>query len=429
MKKYRRISIRRAVELGMVLGVIGLFACDEGPVKDRSVFELDESQTVPTESAARNLPVPDPGREAILEVLRDADAFSRARRLGTLLPKLGPGPVQQVRTILTHPEFSFYIGSAEIELLTRYWATHDPEGASTWAVEKSPLAFRTAAVVSALTLWAKADPSAALEASELWMERRDVRDFLLTALIFGWYSGGDPPELQTFLRELGVSFNRQRALSAYIRTKLRSEGAEAVMRWAEAIPGDDPRYKLAAYRQVGIGVALDDIDSALRWCEAHCGGPYGAGLSGMVGRGWMQHDPSAALKWLSNSTEDDEARFALRVAFSSWALTDRDAAMQWMSEQAPNEPPTALIPTYPIYARLLAQDSPVRAVDFAELILDKADREALLIEIATVWRAQDQAACDAWLEQSPLSERAREKVRGEETPASDLEPVPESPQS
>ncbi len=134
----------------------------------------------------------------------------------------------------------------------------------------------------------------------------------------------------------------------------------------------------------------------------------------MVARGWVLSDPPAALRWLSSSSESQEARFALRVTYSNWIRADREAAMQWIAEQALDEPPTALIPVYPIYARVLARESPGRAIRFAELVSDQDGRETLLIEIATAWHAQDETACEAWLEQSPLSEEAREKVRGVE---------------
>ena len=433
MKKSWRTSIRRALELGTVIGIIGLTGCDEGPTTDLSgnvtgpdgsIFERDGNRIAPTESGVRKLPLPDPDREAISEVLRDADAFSRARRLATLLPTLGRGPLPHLKAIFSDPKLSLQIGATEIELLTRYWATHDPEAASTWAVEKSPPAYRTAAVFSTVPVWAESDPFAALGAARRWMEekRGDVRNPLQVALMMGWYAAGDPPELQTFMQELGVGFSRQRALSSYVRVKLRAEGPDAVMRWAEAISDDDPRYKLAVYRQVGFGVAPYDLDAALGWCDAHCRGPYGTNLRGAVVQGWMHRDPAAALNWLSKAPEGHEARFALRVAYATWLGEDRDAAMQWMAEQAPDEPPTALIPTYPIYAPALAKESPARAIPFAELILDDIGREITLIEIATAWRAEDEAACEAWLAQSPLSEAARQKVRGVVEPP-DSEPA------
>ena len=162
MKKTLRTSIWRTLGLAAAIGVIGLSACDEGAPKDGSVFERDGSRAARAESSVRKLPVPDPGREAIAEVIRDQDPFSRARRLGTLLSTLGPDAVPQVESILADSRLLLHLGGTEIELLTRYWATHDPESASTWAVERSPLGYRTGAVFSSIPVWAKTDPFAAL---------------------------------------------------------------------------------------------------------------------------------------------------------------------------------------------------------------------------------------------------------------------------
>jgi hypothetical protein len=419
MKKTWRISIRRAFELGTAIGVVGLTACDDGTATDGSVFERDGSRIAPTESVVQNLPVSDAGLEDILGVLRDPDAFSRARRLGTLLPTMGPGPAEHIAGIFSDLTLTLHLGATEVELLSRYWATHDPEAASTWAVKRSAPAYRTAAVFSTMPVWAEADPFAALEAGKRWAERGDVRDAMQASLIMGWYAGGDTPELHAFMQQLGIGFSRQRSLSAYVRVKLRTEGVDAVMRWAEGLSDDDPMYKLAAYRQVGFGVAPYDLKAALSWCDAHCQGPYGTNLRGSVVQGWMQSDPPAALKWISDAPEGHERGFALRVAHASWLRADRDAAMQWIAEQTPDGPSTALAPTYPNYAPALAEESPARAIPFAELIEDEVGRENLLVEIATVWRAQDEAACEAWLEQSPLSEEARQNVRGRGTPVAE----------
>jgi hypothetical protein len=49
-------------------------------------------------------------------------------------------------------------------------------------------------------------------------------------------------------------------------------------------------------------------------------------------------------------------------------------------------------------------------VEWAQRIQREREREVVLIRIARIWRASDEAAADAWLEQSPLSEEARAKV-------------------
>ena len=76
-----------------------------------------------------------------------------------------------------------------------------------------------------------------------------------------------------------------------------------------------------------------------------------------------------------------------------------------------------MVPTYPLYAPALAKESPARAIPFAEQISDEIAREEILVKIATAWRGEDEAACEAWLDQSLLSEEARQAVRASGTPA------------
>jgi hypothetical protein len=45
------------------------------------------------------------------------------------------------------------------------------------------------------------------------------------------------------------------------------------------------------------------------------------------------------------------------------------------------------------------------------LVEDEKRREKSFIQLARRWRAQDPAAAEAWLQQSPLSEAARAKAR------------------
>jgi hypothetical protein len=125
-------------------------------------------------------------------------------------------------------------------------------------------------------------------------------------------------------------------------------------------------------------------------------------------------DGAAALEWLSSAPEGFEKDFAVRVTFEEWTLTDRAAAMAWVADQTTGEPDPRLQPIFPVYARLLAEDSPAEAIGWAERIDHDKKRRFTLIEIARAWREVDEAATESWLEQSPLSEEDREKVRAPE---------------
>jgi hypothetical protein len=55
--------------------------------------------------------------------------------------------------------------------------------------------------------------------------------------------------------------------------------------------------------------------------------------------------------------------------------------------------------------------SPARAIEWASRVEDEKIRERLLVRVARAWRWQDEAAAEAWLRESPLSEEARERAR------------------
>ncbi len=392
------------VTLCTTLGAIGLSACDPAP-------DTTASRTVEPEAIPAGETLTDVVREALVESVRDEDGFSRARRLGALLPTLGPESISTVKKMLADPKLALYLGASEIELLVRFWATHQPEDASRWAAKQSPSAYRVASVLTSLTLWAEADPQAALTAARLWSQSADVREAVQIALVLGWFAAGDPPELEQFIHDLGVGFPQQRALSNYVRAMIGKHGVETVMQWAESVSDDDAHYKLAVYRQVSSSLGIFDHEAAMRWCEAHGDGPYGMDSRTLVAGHWLRSDAAAALEWLSTAPEGDETSRAVRKTFAQWLRLDREAALGWMAAQTAGTPDPWLRPTYPVYAQFLAQDSPADAIKWAERTEDDGEREVTLGLVARAWFQVDEAAAEAWLLQSPLSEEAREKVR------------------
>jgi len=297
----------------------------------------------------------------------------------------------------------------------RYWATHQGEDASRWAVDESPEFFRMAAILSSLSVWAEADSQAAVSAAQQWAQQHpELRHALTKAVVRGWFAA-NPEELAQFIDGLGTGIPQQRALTSYLRIAIQKRGPDAVMRWAESLHDDNPAYKTAVYWQVGSALALFDLEAGLRWCEAHCDGPHGKDLRNSISRRWVRTgDGAAALAWLASAPEGFEKDFAVRVTFVEWTQVDREAAMAWMAAQAAGEPDPGLQPILPVYAQLLAEDSPADAIGWAERIEHDKKRRFVLIDVARAWRQVDEAATEAWLQQSSLSEEDREKVRAAE---------------
>jgi hypothetical protein len=392
---------------GAALGAIGLSACDVTAPPDTDVSEPVAPEAIPEGES-----LTDVVREALADVLRDDDPYSRARRFGALLPTLGPELVPAVKQTLEDPTLD--LGAIEFELLLRYWATHRGEDASRWAVEKAPAFFRIPAVLSAFTRWAEADPQAAQSAAQQWAAQYpDLRNVLPKALVRGWFAANSS-ELAQFIHDLGMGLPRQRALSAYVRVALQRRGPDAVMRWAESLPDDDEDYKRAVYWQLGASLPVFNHEAGLRWCEAHCDGPHGKDLRSVIARRWARNDGAAALAWLSSAPESHEKKLSVRIAYEEFSRADHEAALAWMATQTTGEPDPWLQPLLPAYARLLATDSPADAIEWAERIEHDKNRRFVLIEVARAWRQADEAAAEAWLLQSSLSEEDREKVRAPE---------------
>jgi hypothetical protein len=404
--------MKRILRLLLVgaLGGIGLGACDPATPPDSKVAGPVEPEAIPPGET-----LTDVVRVALVEIVRDDDAYSRARRLGALLPTLGPDTVQAAVQTLGDPTVE--LRASEIEMLVRYWAAHQPEEAASWAKEKSPLNYRVAAVYSALRVWAEADPQAAVDVAWPWMAETTFERIVPVALVRGWYAADDAPAFAQWLRNNPIGIFRQRAIAAYIRVLNQKQGAEAVMRWAESLPdgdkgSEDATYKLAVFRRVVDSLSLLDNEAALHWCKIHCDGPYGENMRSLIARNWLRRDGPSAMAWLSSAPESSDRDFAVQLAFALWTRTDREAALAWIKTQTSGEPEPWLQPALPVYAKLLAISAPAEGIVWAERIEDDQKRESVLVEIARVWRHVDEAAAEQWLLESSLSEEAREKVRG-----------------
>jgi hypothetical protein len=351
----------------------------------------------------------DPGA-TLTQILNDPDPFARARALGAVLPTLGPEAIPEVKKLLRDPAFER--GAAEYELMVEWWARHEPADATRWAADWSPIFYRQAALSATLPHWVAADLQASLVAVRGWMPYRpDLREAAPRALVMGWYEAGHPGLLE-YIHDLGAGLDQQTALSTYLRVAIPKEGGDAVMRWAESVPEEDKEFKLAVYRQVASILPLYDHAAAIRWCEAQCDGPYGLNLRQMLAMRWALKDGPAALVWLSGAPEGHEKNLGIRATFREWMRQDPDGILVWMDEQTRGgEPPAWLEPVYPLYSMLLAERSPADAIPWAQRIEKDLEREITLVKIARKWRARDEAAAEAWLAASPLSEEARAEVR------------------
>ncbi len=410
-------NISRTI-LAAIVGGVGLTACDPAespePVKSLPVESEAVDRVAPAhapEMTSADDTVTAEIRKSLAEVMRDPDAFSRARKLGALLPTLGPEGVEAAAQTLKDEALNK--GPSDRELLVRYWATHQPENVANWSRFSPPL-FRMSTIIVALAMWAEADPAAALSASEQWMrEDPTLSNVVPIALVTGWYANGDSPELGQWIQGLGASFTQQRAIATYVRVLIQSHGRGKAEHWAQSLSDDDGQFKLAAYRQVASALPLFDHDSGIAWCEAHCEGPYGKNLRSLIARQWAYEDGEAAVDWILSAPQNKDNDLALRATYALWGRSsDRQAALHWMASRiAGQRLDPRLAPILPVYALLVTEDSPSDAIEFAMRIEDEVDRANVLVLIVREWRNTDPDASEAWLLQSPLTPEERDRAR------------------
>ncbi|MGH7338378.1 MAG: hypothetical protein ACREI7_12410, partial [Myxococcota bacterium] len=178
---------------------------------------------------------------------------------------------------------------------------------------------------------------------------------------------------------------------------------------------------LEALLETGTTLVSYDVGAARRFCDAHCKGPSGGSLRTRIADRWARDDPAAALTWLAEAPADQETDSAVSVTYAVWASRDSAGAIRWMKERierhASGETPRWLELTLPIYARLLAADSPGEGLAVAARLKDPHERTAVLVELAHAWyHERDPAAAEAWLRGSPLDEASRAIVRSPERP-------------
>jgi hypothetical protein len=344
----------------------------------------------------------------VADALHDPDLLSRLPRLIQLFEGLSPAEFQQIAAGYEEAfgEVDKNVREIEVELLLTAWVRVDPEGAFE-RVRGWPVFWKKEARPIVMQAWAERDPRAAQRALETLEDPAEAQAYL-DALVSGWAISGEPG-----LEELVASSPRgsilQKRVSILVNRRVSQQGHEAVMRWAESLPDDEPpgRFKLEVFRKTTSLVALRDPLRAAAWADAHRGRDYASGMPARVATAWALKDVDAAFAWLRTQPPGEERDWAVERAFRRWLSRDREAATQWLREA---ESGAVLEPAIDLLARSLAARFPRKAIVWAKRIADESRRQACLVAIGQVWHRRDPEAVREWLAISELPEAARRAV-------------------
>ncbi|MBW2724281.1 MAG: hypothetical protein JRE71_07835 [Deltaproteobacteria bacterium] len=349
--------------------------------------------------------------DQITEILTEHDVFTRVRKLTELLPQLGPEAVEDVKQLLELQHYN--LAGAENVLLTRFWALHDPEEATTWAVYRSREGFRLSVTLIAMEAWASKDPLAAGQFVSSLMSNPMMDTVAVEyGLISGWFQS-EVPGLETYIRALGVGNMRQRALRSLTRLTIEEYGPDAAINWAVSLPEDEGKFKLAAYRQLGKELGSTHPAAAVTFCAAHCSSEFGAGVRELIAQLWANRDGPAAMAWVRDTPTETprQKMLAVKSAFRGFERTDKASLYAWMDSMGPEGVEPWLQPALEMLGVHVGRKDPQRGLEWAHAIVNEKDRTRTMTTIAISWRKKDPESADAWLATSPLPEVNRERVR------------------
>jgi hypothetical protein len=363
---------------------------------------------------------------SLASVLDEPDLYLRAEQLAVLLRSFDVEQLPEVRRTIEALRIRESV--ADFGLLFRFWAALEPAEAAAWSLEAGNARFKLAAVHIAFEAWGSIDPSEALVGvlqANLFDE--DVQRTAQMALYYGWFSR-DRSGLEQYVHSLGSGRARQRAIFAYALALASADGTQAVTEWAESIPDEPKRFKISVFRQVMNAMVWFDMEGAVAWCDVQCDGEWGESLRLMIMRNRVRtgYGGVAVLEWISqmpreDPEQDEERKVALRTTYATWVHHDAEAAFGWMKATiASDDAPDWVRYLYPRYVLQIAPESPREGMVWAERIEDEGRREAAMIFVAQIWRGVDEDAAEVWLEQSSLSDLAREKARS---------PLPDRPEN
>ncbi len=366
------------------------------------------ARLVPLPATSPPLPVGAEDNE-ILAALAEKNAFEKYRKLATLLPSLGAGGIPKIRQALD--SFAVNLAYVEYGLLLRGWALHAPVDAAKWAATMAPRAYQGAALVPAMEIWAGIDPMAAGAAGEtLMIGESDDWIEVHVAIVNGWFDSGQPG-LESYIRD-GADAWQQRALRVLARRIIRRDGPDAVMRWAESLPDEPWRFKLAASHEVATELTTADPALGVAWCVVRCEGKFGEGIRRLVGVIWAKRDGKAALEWLSGAPAGPDRDLAVRYTYRSWLGADRDAATGWAESIGRLESEPWFGAVAMTHAIMVAEETGdfAEAMRWAEIVVSYGQRQETYAHVARRWRRHDEAAAAVWIDQAPLSEGTREML-------------------
>jgi hypothetical protein len=264
------------------------------------------------------------------EALEDRDWLTRSYRLSSFLVGLNPENLPEALEAL-EPHLPWLL-TDEFRLFMLAWTRFDPRGAFEQARAWPPQIRRNAGG-AVMYAWGFRNPLEAVRELST-VEDVELQEFWGARLLAGWAHGEYRDSASDYIAKLPEGPTRLSYLGT-LAWEISKEGPEAVMRWAEEVPDDPPRFKQGVFLKATSTLAGVDAPSTARWLRAHYDRDYVDDALMIVAGSWATNDGRAALEWLIELPPGKKRDDAVRTGFRIWLNRSPRQAENWLRSVSP----------------------------------------------------------------------------------------------
>jgi len=262
--------------------------------------------------------------------LEDPDWLTRSYRFSAFLVGLNPENLPDALEAL-EPHLPWLL-TDEFRIFMLAWSRFDPRGAFEHA-QSWPLQIRRNAGGAAMYAWGFRSPLEAVR--ELGtVENPNLQEFWAARLLAGWAHGEYRDSASEYIAKLPEGETRL-AYLATLAWEFSKESPEAVMRWEESVPDDQPHFKQAVFMQATNTLAGIDAPMAAGWLQGHLDRGYADDALLIVANAWATSDGPAAMSWLTELPPGKTRDAAVKAGFRRWHHHSLKDAELWLRKASP----------------------------------------------------------------------------------------------
>jgi hypothetical protein len=262
--------------------------------------------------------------------LEDPDWLTRTYRFSSFLVGLNPENLPEALEAL-EPHLPWLL-TDEFRLFMLAWTRFDAIGAFEQAQAWPPRVRRNAGG-TAMYAWGFRNPLEAVRALST-VEDADLQEFWGARLLAGWAHGEYRETASDYISKLPKGSARLSYLGT-LAWEISKEGPQAVMRWAEGVPDDPPRFKQAVFLKATSTLAGVDAPLTARWLSGHLDHDYVDDALMIVAGSWATNDGPAAMSWLTGLPPGKKRDAAVKTGFRVWFNHSPKEAESWLESVSP----------------------------------------------------------------------------------------------